>query len=121
MNKQAIKQAILNYIRKNDSVSYAELEWLFGNLGFDYKGDFEIYSPINDMVVFWGGWNEEAIGILNELKSENLIFQEPVQPLIYLIDGAGLSLPVVRKAVNYKSPHWLPLVFRPVKEANKRV
>ncbi len=115
MDKQEIKKRVLDYIRKNDSVSYAELQWLFNEMNFNYRGEFEIYSPVNEMVLFWSGWNREAIDIMNELKAENLIEQEPVQPLIYLIDGAGLNLPIVRKAANYKSPHWLPLVFRPVR------
>ena len=115
VDKQELKKSVLDYIRKNNDVSYAELQWLFNRLGFDYRGKFEIYSPVNDNVIFWCGWNREAIEILNELKTENLVEQEPVQPLVYLIDGAALSLPVVRRAVNYQTPHWLPLVFRAVK------
>lgn len=115
MDKQALKKAVLEHIRKTGDVSYAELQWLFNQLGFDYRGEFEIYSPINNNVIFWTGWNREAIEIMNELKSEGLIEQEPVQPLVYLIDGAALSLPIVRRAANYQSPHWLPLVFRAIK------
>lgn len=118
MDKQALKKAVLKYIRERNDVSYAELQWLFNRLGFDYRGEFEIYSPVNDNVILWTGWSREAIEILNELKSENLIEQKPVQPLIYLIDGAGLSLPIVCKVANYKTPHWLPLVFRPVEGAS---
>ncbi|MVB12346.1 hypothetical protein CAFE_30800 [Caprobacter fermentans] len=118
MDKQALKKTVLEYIRKENDVSYAELQWLFDRQGFDYRGEFEIFSPVNENVVFWTGWNREAIDILNELKSENLIEQEPAQLLVYLIDGAGPSLPLVRKAANYKTPHWLPLVFLPVKGAS---
>ena len=115
MDKQALKKAVLEHIRKTGDVSYAELQWLFNQLGFDYRGEFEIYSPINNNVIFWTGWNREAIEIMNELKSEGLIEQEPVQPLVYLIDGAALSLPIVRRAAKYQSPHWLPLVFIAIK------
>lgn len=118
MDKQELKKAVLDYIRKNNDVSYAELQWLFDRLEFDYRGEFEIYSPVNENVIFWCGWNREAIEIMNELKEENLVEQEPVQPLVYLIDGAGINLPVVKKAVNYKTPHWLPLVFRSMKGAD---
>lgn len=120
MDKQALKSAVLEYIRKTGDVSYAELQYLFNRLEFDYHGNLEIYSPVNENVVFWCGWNREAIEILNELKAENLIEQEPVQPLIYLIDGAALRLPLVRKAINYTSPHWLPLVYQAVKGAAKQ-
>lgn len=115
MNKQALKKSVLEYIQKTGDISYAELQWLFNRLGFDYRGDLEIYSPINENVIFWCGWNQEAIEIMNELKSENLIEQEPVQPLVYIIDGAALRLPLVKRAVKYQTPHWLPLVFRAVK------
>lgn len=115
MDKQTLKKSVLEYIRKTGDVSYAELQRLFNRLGFDYRGDLEIYSPINENVILWCGWNREAIEIMNELKSENLVEQEPVQLLVYIIDGAALRLPLVKRAVNYKTPHWLPLVFRAVK------
>jgi hypothetical protein len=113
MTHDEIKQTVLTYISKNDCVSYAELERIFEKIGFDYSGNLEICSNVNDMVVFWGGWNEEAIALINELKRDNLVHQDVAQPLVYLIDGKGMSYPLVKSNRPYKTPRWLPLVFRP--------
>ena len=39
MKKEEMKRIVLNYINKNDSASYAEIEWLFEQNGYDYRGD----------------------------------------------------------------------------------
>ena len=36
MDKNKMKEIILDYINKNDSASYAEVEWLFQQNGYDY-------------------------------------------------------------------------------------
>ena len=38
MNKEEIKKIVLDYINENGSASYAELQWLFDQHGYDYKG-----------------------------------------------------------------------------------
>ncbi len=112
-----IKTAVLDYIKKNDGTSYVEIERLFDSLSFDWRGDYEIYSNQCDNVVFWDGWNEAAMNLINELLHDKLIFKEPAQPLIYLIDGKCLTLPIVKRAMKYKTPHWLPVVFTTVERS----
>ncbi len=114
-----IKIEVLNYIKKNDGTSYVELERLFDSLNFNWRGEYEIYSNQCENVVFWNGWNEAAMNLINELLHDKLIFKEPAQPLIYLIDGKSLTLPLVKSIIQYKKPHWLPVVFTTINRSKK--
>lgn len=112
MEKEKIKRVVLDYINQNDAVSYAELEWLFEQNRYDYKGDLMACSDQNEHVVFWSGWSQEAFDLVGELIGDDLIHRVPADPLVYLIDGKGLRLPVVKRFIPYKTDHWLPVVFR---------
>ncbi len=114
MNREQVKADILKYIREKDHVSYAEIEQIFEQDGYPYKGEGVICSPANDMVVFWQGWNSDAANIIGELKQEGKVFQQPTSAFPYWVEGHYLKIPLVRKAYPYKTEHWLPLVFRPI-------
>ncbi len=106
-----MKNKLIEYIRKNEAVSYAELERFFESCNYDYKGEFMSCSDKNSNVVFWTGWNKEAYRLINELIRENRIHREPCQPLVYLIDGKSLTFPIVKTNTDYKTLHWPPCVF----------
>lgn len=111
MNREEMKKTVLDYINKNDSVSYAELTHLFEENGYDYEGDLMSCSDQCEHVVFWSGWNGDTYDMLTELMHEGKIHREPTIFLTYLIDGGALSLPIVKRSINYKTDHWLPIVF----------
>ena len=102
MNREEMKKVVLDYINKNDSVSYAELQWLFQQKKYDYKGDVMSCSEVCEHVVFWSGWNEDTYNMMGELMQEGRIHREPTVFLTYLIDGGALSLPIVKSGRNYK-------------------
>jgi len=106
-----IKAEVYRFIKNNEGTSYVELENLFTSLGFDWEGDLEIYSDVCSNVIFWTGWNKDAIEVINSLQREGLIYKVPGEPFIYYIDGKALTLPIVRKNIQYKTPHWLPVLF----------
>jgi hypothetical protein len=116
-----IKAEVYSYIKQNEGTSYAELENLFTRLGFNWKGNLEIYSDVCDNVIFWTGWNKEAIELINDLQREDLISKVPGQPFIYYIDGKALNLPIVRKNIQYKTPHWLPVLFTARRKSLKQI
>lgn len=111
MKREEMKKAVLEYINKNDAVSYAELQWLFEQNGYEYRGDVMTCSDQNEHVVFWSGWNEDTFDMIGELIQEGLIHREPTDTLTYLIDGAMMNFPVVKRYTGYKTDHWLPTVF----------
>lgn len=106
-----IELNVLTYINNNQGTSYAELEHLFDELNFEWRGNFDICSGQCENVILWTGWNKEAIEVINNLKRSEKIEQVLTDPIIYLIDGKALNMPIVKKYKDYKKPHWLPVVF----------
>ena len=106
-----LKAEIYNYIVKNGGVTYAELERVFEQHGFSYCGDLEIYSDRSDNVVFWTGWNEQALEIISALIREGKIHRTPCPSWVYLVDGKSLTLPVCRSRKDLRRKCWLPTVF----------
>jgi len=106
-----IKAEVYRYIRENEGTSYVELENLFTRLGFNWKGNLEICSDVNENVIFWAGWNKEAIELINDLQREGLIEKVPGHYVMYILDGKTMDLPLVRGYKEYKTPHWLPVLF----------
>ena len=112
MNKNEISAVISDHIKSHPGTSYAELENVFNDNGFDFRGDKEACSEVNENVIFWSGWSEEAFEIIAGLIKSGKIERIPCQPYIYLIDGKALTLPILKGDPNrIKRPHWLPCVF----------
>lgn len=105
------KKAVINLVNTKNNVSYVEIERLFDELGFDWRGEGDIVASKCENIIFWSGWNKEALRVMNELLTEKLIDWEPCEWLIYFIDGKTLELPIVKKPRMYKTTHWLPRVF----------
>lgn len=112
MTNTEMKNIILDYLRKNKGTSYVEIERIFKENNFDYQGERSIISSGCPNVIFWSGWNENAIGIVRELSSSGEIEREPCDPIMYLIDGGSLDLPIQRTDKELKTPHWLPILFK---------
>lgn len=111
VDHKAIQAKIIEHIKKSGFASYPELQDIFIDAGFDYKGDLDIISSVNENVIFWSGWNKEALDIINEMKSNGTVEQRPLSQLEVLISGGMLRLPLVTGNYQYKTPHWLPIAF----------
>lgn len=111
MDRDKMKQIVKEHIFCSNGVSYVELERLFDENKYDYRGNFDHIASENEHVVFWMGWSEDAINILHELYEEQLIHKEPVNFLNYILDGKTLRLPIVRRPRQYKTDHWLPVLY----------
>lgn len=110
MNINHLKSEILEYIESHDGTTFVEIENVFEENNFNYKGDGAYTSGQHPNVVFWIGWNQEAFNIIAELKRDGLIEMDICPPIIYLVDGKGLDLPIV-KSKYIKTDHWLPVAF----------
>ncbi|ELJ9265810.1 pathogenicity island protein [Staphylococcus pseudintermedius] len=113
MNKHKLKKEILNYIKNHKETSFVEIERIFEENKFDYKGNGAYTSGENDNVIFLVGWNERAFDIVAGLKRDGYIEMNICPPMYYLIDGKSLNLPIV-KSKNIKTDHWLPVAFTAV-------
>lgn len=72
MNKHKLKKEILNYIKNHKETSFVEIERIFEENKFDYKGNGAYTSGENDNVIFWVGWNERAFDIVAGLKEMDI-------------------------------------------------
>jgi hypothetical protein len=88
------------------AVSFAELSKLDG---FNGEGVFGTGGNL----VLWVDVSREAAEALKQLIIADECHCEPVSPFIYTIDGMTLDLPVAKRAVAYRRPHWLPVVLNP--------
>lgn len=111
MTKNKIKEIVFNYIKEHRGTSFVNLERLFEKVGYDYKGDFGFNFSKFPNIVFWTGWNTEAIEIIQELMGEELIAMDSCSIIVYMIDGKLLGYPIAKQLRNYKSLHWAPITF----------
>lgn len=111
MNKDIIKQKVLEYIKQNAGTSFVEIEQIFEEHNFDYKGNGAYSSGQHQNVIFWMGWNRSAFNILADLKHDGLISMEICEPLVYLVDGKSLTLPVMTKPTDARNDCSLTVTF----------
>jgi hypothetical protein len=95
---------VLDYIRAQDWVTYAEIEKVLapyiqvaGNGGVE-MGDFA-------NVVLWGGVSRAFVDTVHEVLCTQLVCRQPVPVLSYLLDGTSLTLPLAKRLRAYaKTP-----------------
>lgn len=101
-----MKKLIIEKIEElGSNVSFVDLRTIEG-----FSGDQD-YWNLSHNWVFWQGVSHEFIQAIHELVRDGVIDVEMVSPMTYMIDGCSLKLPLVKKAIKYKSPRWLPLVL----------
>ena len=85
------------------------------------RGEWTIYFG-DDEKILWVGVSQECIDGLGQLSAEGKIYQWLCSPIVYLADGGGLDLPLLKGPQKYKRPHWMPVTFalRPPTEAQLR-
>lgn len=111
MTNGKIKQKVLEYIKQNAGTSFVEIEQVFEDNHFNYKGNGAYSSGQHQNVIFWIGWNKKAFNILAELKRDGLISMEICESLVYMVDGKSLTLPVITKPSDANNDCWLPVTF----------
>lgn len=108
MNNVKIK--IIKYITENAGTSFVEIEKVFDENDFDYKGQGAYTSLENSNIVFWYGWNKQAFDVVSELVNDGVIEMKQCESIIYMVDGKGLNFPIL-KSDNVDTYHWLPVTF----------
>lgn len=121
-----LKDRVLRYVRETDHVSFAELGNRFSgeiHVPRDQPG-YEIRLPGTQNVIIWSGLTDAAEAAIVDLWQGGLVAFVPARPLVYMIDGLMVKLPVLKrlpKSRDTKTPHWLPVVLRPAERAPKWV
>ncbi len=109
----ALRDAILGYVIAHDHVTFAELTREFG-ARFNMRGDTGLAPQSIPTILYWAGMSREFCDAINVLTSNGGPLSLALcSPLVYMIDGTTLDLPIATKAHPYKHDHWLPVVIRP--------
>lgn len=109
MSKEAEK-VILDTIRqRKGSVSMVELQRALRDAGIPADGDRTV-EPLENMVLWVSMSTEFAAAVVSLLNSKK-IKPRVTSVLVYAFDGMLLSLPLARRRMKYKTPHWVPVVF----------
>jgi hypothetical protein len=114
-----MKKAIVEKVYWEDHVSFVQIERMFEEQHFDYKGSRVIHHEKCPHLIIWAGWNEKAVKTLEEIMLENDICLQTTHKLVYLIDGGGVNIPIAKGIKTYKRDHWLPMVLRPEAKCGK--
>ena len=108
---ETLKSTISEYVKKYDSVSYAELQ---RDIGATSEGDHaHLFEDMN--VILWTGMSKSFAEAIKALENEGVIHSHPSVYFVYLVDGRipRLDIAIRPPKDGYKKPHWLPVVFRP--------
>jgi hypothetical protein len=100
-------EQIRHRLREDNFLSFVEL----GRLpGFRGRHDLHLGPPEFNLVL-WVEVSQAAIDAINELISRDEAHFQPASEWTYLLDGGGLTLPPVKRAVAYRRPHWFRVVL----------
>ncbi|CAC9263961.1 TPA: pathogenicity island protein [Staphylococcus aureus] len=105
-----IKGELVNYIKNNAGTSFVEIEKVFDENAFDYKGQGAYTSAVNNNIVYWYGWNKQAFNLVSDLMNDGVIEMNICESIIYIVDGKGLNFPIL-KSDDVDTYHWLPVTF----------
>jgi hypothetical protein len=74
------------------------------------RGEFQVELEDTENIILWSGVSAEFIDALQVLRPH--IEPHPTPPIVYLIDGSYLNLPIARGARRkYDRPHWFPVTY----------
>ncbi|MGE8023024.1 pathogenicity island protein [Staphylococcus pasteuri] len=110
-----IKNELVKYIKNNAGTSFVEIEKIFDENDFDYKGQGAYTSAENNNIVFWYGWNKQAFDVVSELVNDGVVEMSRCESMIYFVDGKGLNFPI-SKSDDLETYHWQPVSFSLTKE-----
>lgn len=105
---------LIQYVNDYKHVSFAELKRVFPAF---FGGDFGLYASLDKNFVFWLGLTDAGSEIINDCLNTRKLFAHPCTsfwghvPMVYLIDGCILNIPLAKKNIRYKKPHWVPVVL----------
>ncbi len=116
MDKEKIF-ADLESHRKKIGLTYIDIERIFAKNGIDYHGMDALSSSKWPQLIYWTGWNQEAIDLFQEYIFKYNLVASPTSALFYLMDGKMPKMPIldiyrkkytVSQIKNIKHDFWVP-------------
>ena len=108
LTSQEMAEDILMYITSHDWVTYAELQRRYG----DQAQGALAHTLENENLILWTGMSSLFADAMNLLQKNKAIHPHISGYLTYLVDGIIPNLPIAKRNISYKRPHWVPVVFR---------
>jgi hypothetical protein len=106
---ETLAKSIGEQVTRNRDASFAEL----ANRWPSHFRDGDFSYEVGENVIIWSGMSQVGWDAIQILRKDARFEFRPTSPLVYLADGAGLRLPIAKRA-KYKKLHWLPCVIVPV-------
>ena len=116
ISRELTVENVIAFIKKvGGGVSFVELINHFK----DTNGCKELSIRGNSYsnIVLWTGMSEKFCDVMENVEASSEIEMVQVNPVVYVIDGILLRLPIAQSMRHYKSPRWLPVAYdlKPVK------
>ena len=116
ISRELTVENVIAFIKKvGGGVSFAELKNYFR----DTSGikQFSIRGNSYSNIVLWCDMSEKFCDVMENVEASCEIEMVQVNPVVYVIDGILLRLPIAQSMRHYKSPRWLPVAYdlKPVK------
>ena len=112
--------AVIAYVeRMGGGVSFVELRDRLSPY-METDGSYELgLGHLN--VVFWSRMSKAFADAVTAAVRSDAVHQVPTEPLVYLIDGGYLDMPLVKRPPKsgYRAPHWLPVALYPGPHPNR--
>ncbi len=107
---EVLADAIERRLEGWGNVSFVELaDWL----GESFRGNGRLTDAHDPNIVFWDNLRPEIGEALDILMQAGRVEFRATIPLIYMMDGGILPLPIVKRppAAGYVNPHWQPVAL----------
>jgi len=111
-----LAEKILEYVEIHPGASFVEITKIEG-----CEGELALTFSTYENIVLWPSMSQACVEALAELRNAKLIEMKPSTPLVYMIDGGLVKLPLAKTARQYKEPHWLPTVLWPTRKKSSRL
>lgn len=122
MNKNKVKQIIVNNIKKAGWFSFPQLLRVLTAEGVEVNGGFQL-EMTDKNVILWGGLSEVVVQALTELLREGRLVGLPAPIELYVMEGMDLSRPIIVNVPQEKLEN--PAIFltflRYIPEVNNNV
>lgn len=107
--EEKVFKRLMKEIEEKGDLLFPEIEAIFMEEKFDYKGDKYLSHPKNKNLIIWTNWNENANNIILKLLEEPNIVALQCNSIEIAVHGLFLDFPIANSEnYNYKKPHWFP-------------
>jgi len=108
MTVEEMASRIIEFV---DGYQPASMVELVKHLGADARGNLIFHMPERPNTVIWTDVSKTFVDAFMLARKE--IFIDITNPMIYLMDGGTLPLPIAKKfnGPDYKKEHWVPVIL----------